>query len=118
MAEAVRTIAAAARLELQQLNRARVLVSLVVLEATTFLVLVSLFGLTGSRAPTALIDRDGGPLARSFVDHLKAAHPSFRLRPMTMGEARKQIGKGEIVAIIVIPKGFTDDIRRGKTVLL
>src|SRR3954452_1601823 len=118
MADGLRALRASARAEFEQFNHSRVLVGLVFVEAITFLVLVSLFGLTGSRAPTALIDRDGGPLARSFVDHLKAAHHSFRLRPMTMGEARKQIGKGEIVAIIVIPKGFTDDIRRGKTVLL
>ena len=58
--------------------------ALVVLEAITFLVLVSLFGLTGSRAPTALVDLDGGPLAQSFIRHLDAAHHSFALRPMSL----------------------------------
>src|SRR4051794_28443594 len=106
MAEAVRAIAAAARLELQQLNRARVLVSLVVLEAITFLVLVSLFGLTGSRAPTALIDNDGGVLAKSFVKHLEGAHNSFALRPMSLRRAQEQIASGDLLAIISIPRGF------------
>src|SRR6266542_3292206 len=106
MAEALRAVRAAARLELEQLGRSRVLVTLVVLEAITFLVLVSLFGLTGSRAPTALIDRDDGPLARSFVDHLDAAHHSFALRPMSADRASEQISSGDILAIITIPSDF------------
>src|SRR6266498_756094 len=107
MAEALRAVRAAARLELEQLGRSRVLVTLVVLEAITFLVLVSLFGLTGSRAPTALIDRDDGPLARSFVDHLDAAHHSFALRPMSADRASEQISSGDILAIITIPSDFS-----------
>ncbi len=106
MAEASRAVWAAARLELQQLNRSRVLVGLVVLEAITFLVLVSLFGLTGSRAPTALIDRDGGRLAKSFIRHLDAAHHSFALRPMTFARAEEQISSGDILAAITIPENF------------
>ncbi len=107
MAEARRAVLAAAHLEFQQFGRSRVLYALVVLEAITFLVLVSLFGLTGSRAPTALIDRDGGPLARSFVDHLDAAHHSFRLRPMSIERAHDQIAAGNIVSIITIPPDFS-----------
>jgi ABC-2 type transport system permease protein len=106
MTEALRATRAAARLEFEQLSRSRVLFALVVLEAITFLVLVSLFGLTGSRAPTALIDRDGGPLARSFVEHLDAAHHSFALRPMSIDRAREQISSGDILAIITIPSDF------------
>jgi hypothetical protein len=74
MREGLGALLASARLEFEQLNRSRVLVALVIFEAITFLVLVSLFGLTGSRAPTALINRDGGPLARSFIRNLEAAH--------------------------------------------
>jgi len=113
-----RALLAAARLELEQLNRSRALVALVVLEAITFLVLVSLFGLTGSRAPTALVDRDGGPLARSFVRDLDAAHHSFALRPMTMARARGQLSRGDLVAIIEIPRGFTRTIAGGGTAVL
>src|SRR6266496_2086849 len=97
MAEALRAVRAAARLELEQLSRSRVLFTLVVLEAITFLVLVSLFGLTGSRAPTALIDRDKGPLAKSFVRELEAAHHSFALRPMTLARAHDQLSRGDLV---------------------
>jgi ABC-2 type transport system permease protein len=118
MPDGLRALRAAARLELEQLNRSRVLVALVVMEAITFLVLVSLFGLTGSRAPTALVDRDGGPLAKSFVRHLEAAHHSFALRPMSMGRAREQISRGDLVAIITIPRGFSATVASGGTVLL
>ena len=118
MGDGLRALRAAARAELQQFSRSRVLVGLVFVEAITFLVLVSLFGLTGAYAPTALIDNDRGPLARSFVQHLEAAHHSFRLKPMTLREAQDKIRSGEIVDIITIPRGFSDAISHGRTVLL
>ena len=83
MADGLRAAGAAARMELEQLRRSGVLVGLVILEALTFLVLVSLFGLTGARAPTALVDLDRGPMAKSFIRHLDEARHSFRLKPMT-----------------------------------
>jgi len=118
VADGRRALRAAARAEFQQFNRSRVLVGLVFVEAITFLVLVSLFGLTGARAPTALVDLDRGPMARSFVSQLEAAHHSFALRPMTARRARGQIAKGEIVAIITIPRGFSASVSSGRTVLL
>jgi ABC-2 type transport system permease protein len=118
MIDGLRALAAAARLEFEQLNRSRVLVALVVMEAITFLVLVSLFGLTGSRAPTALVDRDGGPLAKSFVRYLDAAHHSFALRPMSMSRAKEQLSRGDLVAVITIPHGFGQAIASGRTALL
>lgn len=118
MADGRRALRAALRAELEQFNRSRVLVTLVFVEAITFLVLVSLFGLTGSKAPTALIDLDHGPLARSFVSHLESAHHSFRLRPMSAAEARKQLSTGDVVASITIPHGFSASVAAGRTVLL
>lgn len=118
MADGRRALAAAFRLELQQLSRSRTLVALVALEAITFLVLVSLFGLTGSRAPTALIDLDGGPQARSFIAHLEAAHNSFELRPMTADRAGSELAAGNVVATITIPRGFSATVRSGGTALL
>jgi hypothetical protein len=118
MAEGMRALRAAARAELQQLNRSRVLVGLVFVEAITFLVLVSLFGLTGSRAPTALIQLDRGPLAQSFVRQLEEAHNSFSLRPMTAARAKQEIAQGEIVASVTIPRDFDTAIAHGRTVLV
>ena len=45
----------------------KVFLALVLLEAITFLVLVSLFGLTGSKAPTAIVDHDRTPESRAFI---------------------------------------------------
>jgi ABC-2 type transport system permease protein len=118
MREGLRALLAAARLEFEQLNRSRVLVGLVIFEAVTFLVLVSLFGLTGSRAPTALIDRDRGLLARAFIRNLEGAHHSFALRPMSMARAQDQLSRGDLVAIIEIPRGFSETIAGGKTAVL
>ena len=118
MADGFRALRAAARAELEQFNRSRVLVSLVFVEAITFLVLVSLFGLTGSRAPTALIQLDHGPLAQAFVQQLREAHDSFRLHPMTAAKARREIEQGDVVAIVTIPRNFDRRINRGQTVLL
>lgn len=113
-----RALRASAILELRQLSRSRVLVVFTVLEALTFLVLVSLFGLTGSRAPTALVDDDHSPLAASLVTYLERAHHSFQLRPMTAATARRQLASGQLVAAVTIPAGFGNDVAAGRTVVL
>jgi len=118
MREGVRAMAASAVLELRQLSRSRVLVAFTMLEALTFLVLVSLFGLTGSRAPTALVDQDHGPLAASLTTYLERAHHSFQLRPMSATAARHELATGQLVAAITIPPGFSADVAAGGTVVL
>ena len=64
----------------------------------------------------ALIDRDGGPQARRFVDALLGAHHSFALKNMSLDEAEAALGTGRLVGIITIPAGFSDDVARGVTV--
>ena len=76
-----RLFGASAALELAQLRGNRAFVALTALAAVSFLVMVSLFGLTGSYAPVALIDRDGGPYAQSFVA-ASSQHSSSRHRPV------------------------------------
>ena len=111
-----RVFRASAALELAQLRGNRAFVALTVLAAVSFLVMVSLFGLTGSYAPVALIDHDGGPYAKSFVEALDGAHHSFALKTMSEEEAETALMSGRIVGIITIPKGFSDDIDEGATV--
>ncbi|MGI4787849.1 MAG: ABC transporter permease [Janthinobacterium lividum] len=101
------------RAEWIQLGRSRLLIALTVIQAITFLFLVSLFGLTGSRAPTALVAEDQGRYAQMFTVDLEAAHHSFALKPMDQGSARAALDRGELVAIITIPSGFTDTIASG-----
>jgi len=112
----ITTIGVGFRHELAHILRSRLLFVLTVLEAITFVVLVSLFGVTGARAPTALVDLDGGSRARAFAQHLQAAHHSFDLRPMTADAATRELASGHLVAVITIPAGFSAAIDNGETV--
>jgi hypothetical protein len=109
---------AGVRTEAIHLRRARLLVALSVVQAVTFLLLVSLFGLTGSRAPTALVDEDHRILAQRFVADLAAAHHSFALRRMDRASAMRLLRRGDLVAVITIPPNFSHVIARGGTVAL
>lgn len=109
---------ASAALELAQLLRNRAFVLLTVLAAVSFLVMVSLFGLTGSYAPVALIDEDGGPYAKSFIKALDGAYHSFALEYIGEQEARDRLLSGRLVGIITIPKGFSADVEAGNTVAI
>jgi ABC-2 type transport system permease protein len=113
---AIRIFRASAALELAQLRGNLGFVLLTILGAVSFVVMVSLFGLTGSYAPVALIDRDGGPYARSFVEALDGAHHSFALKSMSEKDAEAALLSGRLVGIITIPSGFSADIERGATV--
>lgn len=108
----------ACRAEFLHLRRSRLLIALTVIQAITFLLLVSLFGLTGSRAPTALIDEDHGLYAQKFVKILAQTHHSFALHVMDQAAATTALQHGRLVAIIVIPAGFSNTIAHGGTVAL
>jgi ABC-2 type transport system permease protein len=118
MNSVVRALLGSAQAEFIQLSRARSLVALTVVQAITFLFLVSLFGMTGARAPTALIDYDKGMYAQTFVDNLRSAHHSFTVIPMDEGAANKALQHGNLVAMIVIPAGFSDAISGGQSIPL
>ena len=107
-----------ARAEAIQLRRSPLVVVLAVVQAITFLLLVSLFGLTGSRAPTALVDEDHSALSAHFVADLNAAHHSFSLRSVDRHSADALLRRGELVAAITIPQGFDAAVRRGETVAI
>jgi ABC-2 type transport system permease protein len=113
---AARLFQASAALELAQLHRNRAFVGLTALAAVSFLVMVSLFGLTGAYAPVALIDRDGGVHAQRFVDALLGAHHSFALKYLPAPEAEAALHTGRLVGIITIPAGFSAAVEGGKTV--
>ncbi|HSR26172.1 MAG TPA: ABC transporter permease, partial [Candidatus Eisenbacteria bacterium] len=114
----IRVAWAAARLELELVARDRLFVALTVLAATSFVAMVSLFGLTGSRAPVALIDEDGGPQARLLVSAMNRAHHSFRLEAMDRRQADALLARGRLVGSITIPAGFSHRVERGETVAL
>lgn len=118
MRQRCRVALATARLELLRLSRTRAVVLLTVFEALTFLVLVSLFGITGSRAPTALVDEDGSAYARLLAADLDAAHHSFALQRMEASDAAAALHDGELAAVITIPAGFGAHVAAGTTVAI
>jgi ABC-2 type transport system permease protein len=106
------------RAELLHLLRARLFVALTIIQAVTFLFLVSLFGLTGSRAPTALVTQDHGPYAQEFIAQLASTYHSFDLRPMDASSAFAELQRGGLVAIITIPANFSSALAHGQAITL
>lgn len=104
--------------ELITLQRSPLVVLLTVIEAITFIFLVNFFGMTGAFAPTALIDNDKGYYAKAFIQHLNNAHHAFALKYMDEATALENVKQGKLVAVITIPKGFSDAIDNSKTIPL
>jgi ABC-2 type transport system permease protein len=103
--------------ELRRLRRSRLLLALVLVQAMTFLVLVTLFGMTGAFAPTIVVNHDNGPISQQFIANLENDHHSFTITMMSNETAaRDLVTHGTYVALIVIPAGFSQGIADGKTV--
>ena len=107
---------ASVTLEASLLHKNRAFVALTILAAVSFLVMVSLFGLTGSYAPVALVNEDGGPLAERFIHALDNAHHSFALKYIPLAEAEHQLLSGQLAGILTIPEGFSRRVAAGETV--
>jgi ABC-2 type transport system permease protein len=70
-----------------------------------FLILLSLFVLAGSKAPTAVVMQENGPLAQQLYIAMSRAH-SFSLRHASASEAETLLHTGKIVAVVTIPADF------------
>src|SRR5215469_17024195 len=68
-------------------------------------ILMSLFVLAGTQAPTAVVMQDSGPYAQSFYQSLNSTK-GFKLQITSASEASSLITSGRIVAIITIPADF------------
>ena len=113
MTDRVTTARVAASGQLASFKRSPVTALLALLLPLNLLLLLSLFALTGYRAPTALVVDDLSPEAAKFVSALQAAHHSFALRPMTADQAAKDLKAGRLVATLQIPNGFGAQVRQG-----
>ena len=80
-----------------------------------FLILMSLFAISGGQAPTAVVMHDTGPYARAFYDAMAHAH-SFRLQTASAQEAQDLIQEGKIVAVVTIPADFDTHLRQNQPV--
>lgn len=97
------------RAEMQQLKRSRLLVVLTVLEAVTFLVMVSMFGLTGNHVPTAVVDQHAGPKARQWVKLMESGstYHTYGVRYMTAQSAQQALARGQVADILYLPHDFS-----------
>jgi len=107
---------AGVKVELNRLRRSHLLIVLVLVQAVTFLLLVTLFGTTGAFAPTVVVNHDQGPLSQTFITNLQNDHHSFALTFMdNETKARQLVERGQYVALIVIPQGFSQTLQEGGT---
>lgn len=102
-------------LQLRAFARAPVTTLLVLALPLNLLLLLTLFALTGYRAPTGLVVGEDTPLARAYVAALHDTYDSFDLRPMSLPEATRLLRDGRLVAIVEIPPGFDAGVRAGRT---
>src|SRR5262249_15924907 len=101
----LRVIWACMHKEIQSALTQRIGAILGVLLPVNFLILMSLFALTGGQAPTAVVMQERGPYAQAFYDAMAHAH-SFRLQTASAEEAQDLIQAGKIVAVVTIPANF------------
>lgn len=93
----------------------RVFTIVTVFVPLNFLILLSLFVLSGGLAPTAVVMQDTGPYAQQFYTAMSQAH-SFRLQKASASDAERLIEQGHIVAVVTIPANFDDSIRANQPV--
>jgi ABC-type multidrug transport system permease subunit len=93
----------------------RVFVILGVFLPVNFLVLFSLFVISGGQAPTAVVMNDTGPYAQQFYQAMAGAH-SFRLQKANADEATSLIETGRIVAVVTLPANFDTQIQKNQPV--
>lgn len=76
-----------------------------------YIVMMSLFALTGSNAPTAVVMLDHGPYAQQLVAAMSDAH-SFRITVESQQQADAQMRAGTLVTEVTIPRDFDQVIER------
>ncbi len=79
------------------------------------LILMSLFVLAGSNAPTALVMQEDGPYARAFYLAMSQAH-SFHVQVTSLSAAASLMHAGRIVAIVTLPPDFDSRIQQNRPV--
>jgi ABC-type multidrug transport system permease subunit len=101
----LRVIWACMRKDIKSALTERVFTIISVFLPVNFLILLSLFAVSGGLAPTAVVMQDTGPYAQQFYDAMAHAH-SFNLQKDSAQEAEMLIHEGRIVAVVTIPADF------------
>ena len=109
----VRVTAGCARKEvLTSLTEKSVLIQSISLPVN-YLIMMSLYVLAGSHAPTAVVMQDHGPYAQQFVQAM-AHSDSYRLEVETAGQAAAQMKAGTLVSVVTIPSYFDRAMTLGR----
>jgi ABC-2 type transport system permease protein len=93
----------------------RVFTIISVFVPVNILILLSLFVLAGSHAPTAVVMNDTGPYAQQFYNAMDHAH-SFQLQKASASQANDLITAGRIVAVVTIPTDFDTRVAHNQPV--
>jgi ABC-2 type transport system permease protein len=80
-----------------------------------YLILLSLFALSGNNAPTAVVLLDHGYYAQRFVAAMNQAH-SFHIVVESADAARQQYEEGTLVTLVTIPADFDNRVRADQPV--
>jgi len=111
----LRVILACMKKDIKSALAERVFTIIGIFVPVNVLILLSLFVLAGSQAPTAVVMNDSGPYAQQFYDAMSHAH-SFRLQTASAGDAQNLMTAGRIVAVVTIPADFDARIRQNQPV--
>ena len=113
--DVVRVILACMKKDLKSAAHERVFTVLGVFVPVNFLILMSLFVLAGSNAPTVVVMQEHGCYARLFYTAMSRVH-SFRLQQADALEAERLLQAGQVVAVVTIPADFDRSLEQNKSV--
>lgn len=111
----LRVVLACAKKDLRAAMTDRLFTVISLFVPVNVLILMSLFVLAGSYAPTAVVMQDQGPYAQAFYQTMGQAN-SFRLQKASAAEAERLITAGQIVAIVTIPADFDAKVQQNQPV--
>ena len=111
----LRIIGACLKKDLRSALTERVFTIVSIFLPVNFLIMMSLFVLAGSHAPTAVVMLDNGPYAHQFYNAMNNAH-SFSLRTASAQEASNLIAGGKVVAVVTIPADFDERVSENQPV--
>lgn len=111
----LRVIWACMKKDIKSALRERIFTILGVVVPVNFLILMSLFVLAGSHAPTAVVMLDRGPYAQQLYTAMGNAH-SFDLRQASAQDADNMLHNGQIVAVVTIPANFDQQVQQNAPV--
>ncbi len=115
MAYQMRVLWACARKDFRMALADRLFTILGLFVPANVLILMSLFVLAGSNAPTAVVMQDSGPYALAFYQAMSQAH-SFRLQITSAAEAERLMAAGQVVAVVTVPPDFDTRIQQAQPV--